>query len=554
MGDLTTLFQRVLHRLRLSPLTLLSGILIVFAFPPWNFSIFILVGLVPWLFEIQKSRTLREVLFQSYWIGSLMAIGGFHWVAGAIHEFGELPWLVSLLVFALYTLICQPQFWFFGPFCYWVFRTKELPGWQRILLLLAAYLALDGIFPKLFCDTLGHSLAQWKDLRQTAEISGTSTLTAVVVLCNLAIWNFVDSKWIRRRLLAPALIVLGCSLVVLLIGYSWGHHRRLEIEQRYSQPDSTVTFAMIQGNIGNFEKVASESGFVSGGDQVVQKYLDLSKKALLHKPKPHAIVWPETAYPSAFRVPRTSYELMRDQRLDEFVRQNQVHLFFGGYDHRGGQDFNALHFLQLPLHPDRDPEGVLQTYHKVLLLPFAEAFPGAETWPWLKRALPQIANFGRGPGPEIYPVQFEATQKPTQIGPSICYEILKPAFIRSQILKGAQLLLNVTNDSWFGGTTEPYQHLVLASIRAIEGRVPYLRSTNTGITTYVTPTGEITLSAPMNEEAIYSVSVPVLNQPPSTLFLKWGDWISVVAVLGTLLPCGTLIWRRERKKKGSLRA
>ncbi len=539
--------MKILRFLRLDPKTLISGLLVVFAFPPWNFSALIWISLVPWFWTLDESKSMRHSIWQGYWLGAIMTIGGFHWVAGSIHAFGEIPWVFSYLLLLLFTLICQPQFWLFVPF-YYYFKNRfpAIEPWKKTLLISLAYTAIDSALPKLFVDTLGNSLSLFQNIRQIAELSGSSTLTFLILFENLALSFWLRRKWQKKAVLQNQWFIQGIALALILIVWIFGWIRRDQINSYYEKGEN-IRFSLIQANIGNFEKVVSESGFVTGGNRIVQKFFKLSRKALNANPKPDFIVWPETAYPSAFRVPRTNYELARDQKIEDFVQTRKVPLFFGGYDYQGFQDFNSFHFLlpkeQLPNHSQ--PENHLETYHKYLLLPFAEYIPGSQYFDWINKAFPQVANFGIGPGPVIHTFQ---TKKGTtiNIAPQICYEVLKDWFVLEQARKGAQVLLNITNDSWFGDTTEPYQHLALATLRTIENRIPLIRSTNTGISALVDPTGEVVGRTAIREEAVLHADTKIVKTPPWTLYRQFGNWLGWLSALIVTGFLGVSLIRQRR--------
>ena len=545
--------KRLLQRIHLDPKVLLSGILVVLSFPPWDLNFLIWVALIPWFLRLNLSPSLKSIIFDGYWLGALMTLGGFSWVAHSVHHFGNLPWVISYLALILFTLICQPQFWFFTPFYF--FTRRQFPHWsslQKIVLLSLAYVGIDSIFPKLFLDALGNSLYRFENLRQIAEISGVSTLSFLVIFTNLTFTD-VFTHW-RKATTFPtqtkhSLIAL---ILIFALSLSFGVFRRGQISELYESEGSPLHFALIQGNIGNFEKVAAEEGYVRGGNAILETYFKLSAQALEHSPRPDFIVWPETAYSSAFAVPRNSIERYRDSQIKTFVKEFEIPLLFGGYDSRGRQDYNAFHFLipqkvaqksnskaQESKKPSETSELSLYhgVYHKYLLLPFAEYMPGHETFDFLKNAIPEIANFGRGLGPLSESI-YTADGKHLRIAPEICYEVLEASFVREQVLNGAQLLLNITNDSWFGDSIEPYQHLALATLRSVETRVPLVRATNTGISTWVNPTGELKEQTRLNTKTVLHAPVAVLKTPPTTLFLRFGNWLGwlgIYLVIGLFL-------------------
>ena len=191
-----------------------------------------------------------------------------------------------------------------------------------------------------------------------------------------------------------------------------------------------------------------------------------------------------------------------------------------------------------------------QIYHKNILLLFGEYIPGMESIRWLKEMFPQIGNFGRGPGPEVFPLpSINPGLGELRVSPVICYEALFPSYSIEAARKQSQLILNITNDSWFGPWGEPYMHLSLTIFRSIETRLPQLRATNTGVSALILPSGEMVRQSAVYQPEIMNVTVPVAEAAPWTLMKAWGDWFGTFAVILGLFPMAFLVWRARRPAK-----
>jgi apolipoprotein N-acyltransferase len=512
--------------------TLLSAALIVFAFPPWGFSPLIWVALVPWFLVLRRQEKYYDAFIQGVWLSFFMSIGGFSWVAYVLKEFGNLPWAVAIFLFALYSLAGQPQFLVFGPLYRWIWKSrKTTPGLFHTLLLSTfvtfAYTSVDWCLPKLFADTLGHSFFNASWMRQSADLGGPFLLTFLVVFTNHCIANAFEtfrqrrepSLWPAFQKSLPEFFAVACLIIAALV---YGSHQSALYSGLSDKAPQHLQAAVIQANIGDFDKVAAERGINGAAERILDTYTLLSDQALSLNPKPDVLIWPETAYPSTFRTPSTAADLARDQRVERFVKSRQVPLLFGGYDHQGLKDFNAFFFLSPAVTND------LQVYRKNILLLFGEYIPGADEFKWIQDAFPQVGNFGRGIGPEV--LNITTPQGETfRAGPVICYEVLFPAFVREAVRKGSEIILNITNDSWFGPYGEPELHLALSIFRSVENRIPLLRATNTGISALVTPDGEIKERTPIDEARIMSVSVPIIA-PAWTLSKAWGEWFGPFCV------------------------
>jgi apolipoprotein N-acyltransferase len=157
---------------------------------------------------------------------------------------------------------------------------------------------------------------------------------------------------------------------------------------------------------------------------------------------------------------------------------------------------------------------VLEPYHKQVLMPFGEFMPLSSVFPWLTKLNPMVANFTAGTKEKVfeYPmVRNDGSFYTARVSPLICYEDVIPTPARKSTKLGAQLLVNITNDGWFGISMAPIQHNQIASLRAVENRRYLIRSTNTGLTALVSPTGATVQTLPVFSEGVLSAQVPLID-------------------------------------------
>lgn len=516
--------------------TLLSAVLIVLSFPPFDLSFLAWVALIPWFYALDRAAGIRQGVIQGIWLSFFMSLGGFHWVASVLHEFGGVPWPLAVVGLILFSLVGQPQFLAFGAFSVWLDQKRRSREALTLFSLAAIYTGLDWLLPKLFLDTLGHSMYLAPRLRQVADLGGAHLISLLVVFTNLALWNLLRALLRREEpSIWPALRATSSSLLLVIAfnasALAYGSYRAREIRSLTENPKARIQGAAVQANIGDFDKVAAERGVRGASEKVLNTYFALSNQALQLDPKPEFLVWPETAYPSTFRTPNTADELMRDQMVEAFVREKKIPLLFGGYDRKDRKDYNALFLLSPFSEPSLSGSEDLQIYRKNVLLLFGEYIPLSDSISFLRNAFPQVGNFGRGSGPEVVSIPSSLMPgRSVKAGPIICYEALFPGYVIDAARKGSELILNITNDSWFGPYGEPYLHLALVSFRSIETRLPQLRSTNTGITALILPDGTITRQTSINQPEILNVSVPVTDPIP-TLMKLWGNWFGPFAFL-----------------------
>ncbi len=517
-----------------------------FAFPPYDFPFLIFPAFGFWFASLHRRKNWKEAALDGLWMSQIIAWISFTWVAYAVRQFGGLPMPLAYVVLVLFGLVCQPQFWLFTPL--WFFLRKQFPRYAGAagFLIPLAYAAFDYGLPKLFADTAGHAYYARPWLRQAADLGGAALLTFFTVALSLFFWRALEDSIASKAPAQRAVLSWGRSnrvwvgwIVVMSAGWvGYGIWRVEDIRNKMDSAADHLQLAVIQANIGDFDKIASERGIGGAANEILRQYFELSDEAMTLSPRPDALIWPETAYPSTFRTPSTSSETKRDEQMAEFVRTRNVSLLFGGYDHQGGKDFNAFFFLAPPAAPSD-----LQTYQKNLLLWFGEYMPLSEYFDWLKRQFPQVGNFGRGRGPSVL------TVRGVPVSPIICYEALFASYTLPAVIEGSRLIINVTNDSWFGPWGEPQLHFALTVFRGIEARVPQLRATNTGISALILTDGSVEQQTALFKPEILNVRIPI-HEPIPTLMKRWGDWFAPFAALVVALSLmGSFVWRGSVRRR-----
>jgi apolipoprotein N-acyltransferase len=250
-------------------------------------------------------------------------------------------------------------------------------------------------------------------------------------------------------------------------------------------------------------------------DMTVRIYGDLTRQAA--SLDPDLIVWPETASPSLLRHDPVLLEALQD-----VARRSDVALLVGSMDADPGGAVRNTAFLL-------DERGIVERYDKMHLVPFGEYVP-----------LSQVIGFVRGwaqfiseltPGSRA--VVFSGP--PAPFGVVICYEGIFPDLVRRFVVGGARLMVNMTNDAWFGRTSGPLQHLAMYPFRAIEHRTAIVRAANTGVSAVIAPTGRIVRSLGLFERGNLVERVPLRAR--ETLYTRIGDWVAwtALAVSGLVL-------------------
>jgi apolipoprotein N-acyltransferase len=264
--------------------------------------------------------------------------------------------------------------------------------------------------------------------------------------------------------------------------------------------------------------------------------------------KPELVIWPETTYPGVFRKPENDAQLALNVAFDRSIAARGTPLVFGAYDREDRLDRrvlrNALYFVEPAREQARHELSPMQAYHKSILLPIGEYFPllDEET---VRRWLPHSAHFSRGEGARVYALSLGEGEA-IQLGPSICYEDLFSSHTAELANLGAELLVNVSNDSWFGDYGAARLHLIVATLRSVETRLPQVRATNSGYSGLILPNGDVLHETRFGSKEAKTIPVPII-EPAPTLRTRWGDWFGPAS-----LALGLVSLRRRERASGAL--
>jgi apolipoprotein N-acyltransferase len=329
------------------------------------------------------------------------------------------------------------------------------------------------------------------------------------------------------RQVARALVPAGAALLLVVGLAAYGGFRLRTLKQTGNDSEP-ITLAVVQANIGQYARLAAELGTYESTRRILDTYFELSREALAPT-RPDLLVWPETAYPTTFGSPKSTDGAAFDREIAGFVAKEGVPLVFGTYDAEEGREFNAAVVLE----PEHDGGVSFDAYHKAALFPLIEHVPAWLDWPWVRRVLPWLGSWMPGVGGEVFSLRLSAGRR-LRIAPLICYDAIKPRLAREAVRRGAELILTLSNDSWFDDGAGPRLHLVLSAFRSIETRRPQVRATNTGISAVIAATGDLLATAAVHEQTVLVATV-VPGPPAWTLALLWGDWLGPTAAAVALV-------------------
>lgn len=505
----------------------LCGVATAAAYPPldiWPLSFFVLIPVIILAWRLDA----RRALVAGYIYGMSLALSGLYWFSVVMTTYGRVSWpmvAVSLAAMAIY------GGFFFASFT-WLISWWRGPRAALLVLMPLFWVAHEFLrahllfgFP--WCP-FGQILAAYPTLAQSAEWFSAPGLSALVVLVNgLLAWALAPQDPARAK--AGRWAAAGAAVLVVAAMWGWGAWRMAEVN-RAAQKAPQLTVSVMQANIPL--PILHDRSKIP---QVIQKITALTEQeAKKVKQRPWLVVWPETAAPFYFRFDR-----IRTEPILQTAQRLGIYLTLGS---------SGLERAQGKLWPTNRtwliwPDGLTTTYYdKAHLVPFGEYVPYKSVF-FFVRAIAAV-------GGDMLPGKPGSTLPagPATLGPLICYESVFPYLARAMRLSGANLLVNQTNDAWFGHTSAPYQHISHLTLRCIETRLACARAANTGISGFVLPDGRVVDTAGILTSGVRTRRLPLMRL--ETFFTRHGD---LLGPAGLIISCLAALWaglRRWRNKEG----
>lgn len=518
-------------------LAVCSAVLLTLAFPNFNQPWAAWIALVPWLQLLARLKP--------------RAAFGWSWLIGFLFFLGSLWWLTNLRAFAgvmafvAWLALCAYLALFFGCFGFLVRRSSflPLPSTLQIFIVPAIWVALEYLRTHFLSgfgwNLLGYSQTPWPLVIQFADLTGAWGISALIVAVNVAVARAIFLRETAAKRLAGAWVVAFLGMAVL---YGLRTIGQPFIARR-------MIVAVMQGNVPQQEKWDEIYK-----DDILRRYEGLTAAAA--DDHPQLIIWPETSAPGYLAL-----DELLTQRLVELAQRVQTPLLVGApMAHLASGVWKSTNSAALI-----SAEGhIIDQYDKLRLVPFGEYVPFERPLPWLRHALPPIGEFVPGKDYTVFdlPVSRSTFQisgmdaKPETrnlkrtFSVLICFEDIFPDLARRFVRAGAQLLVVITNDAWFGPSAAAYQHAQASIMRAVELRVPVIRAANTGWSGCIDPSGRVTgrIQHPSGSELFVegrvSCDLPV-GSGETTLYARWGDWFAWVCVAIVLLTVPTRLRARS---------
>jgi apolipoprotein N-acyltransferase len=513
---------------RLILLAATTGILLPYCFPRYDLGLLAWVALIPLHIALDGLSRRRQAFWLGWLAGIICSTGIMSWVVTAMHTYGKVPLVFSYGIMLLLTAylglyvgiysagvvwfrMLMPRYGLFAAPCLWV--TLEL---------LRTYV-LSGLPWSL----LGYSQYRQLDVIQIADHLGVYGVSFLIVLSNVALaelylWLMPLFRGFRPARLPWELVTTAAMLVSL----SWAYSTSLIASETMEHSKATLQVGVVQPNID--QAVKWDQAF---REETLRRYDRLTESFGYGV---DLVVWPEAATPFIYeREP--VYQL----QLVAMANRASAPLLFGSPAVRFDQErkpflLNSAYLLS--------PDGeLLGRYDKQHLVPFGEYIPlKSSLLFFLEKMVEGIGDFQAGPGPTILSFQLKesdgvAPARRVKFGVVICYEVIFPDLVRRIAGSGAEFLVTITNDAWFGDSSAPAQHFSMVVFRSVENHLAFARAANTGISGFIDPFGRIIVASPTFTQTALQAEIPV--RQTKTFYSRHGDVFAYGCMLISLLFC-----------------
>jgi len=502
--------------------------------PPWR-SVFAWVGLVPLLWAILcgqsagQPRPLRRSFALAYASGVLWYLGNCYWIRDTMRHYGDLPPFVPDLLLLAFSLVLGLYFGLFG-FCVALIRQAGCSA--RLALAVAPFFwaALELAASRITSvpwDQLGYSQVDNAVVNRLAPWTGVYGISFLLVAANALIAGAVTLPKPKQRWIS------GVAGLLLTIAGTAG------VYVLPPRPTATTSAVLVQPNLD----VSANNDWVAGEwDHYIAEFTRLAgeqcKTYIAGIPQTHApigeiicppypthpdlVVWPEA--PSPFFEEDVRFQ----KAMTDLARTVQAPLIIGGLaadyspERNGWLDYNAA----MVIGPSGERVG---RYDKIHLVPFGEYIPFQDLLSFAHKLTGRVSAFSRGQERKVFRLNGH------RYGIFICYEAVFADEVREFAQLGAEVLVNISDDGWYGDTSAPWQHLNMARMRAIENRRWLLRDTNNGVTAVIDPYGRVRQSIPRHQTDALPAGYAFRND--ITFYTAHGDvfaWACAILSLGVM--------------------
>jgi len=496
-------------------LAFLAGAISVFSFAPFNWFFCAIISISCFYYLIDaKAQNKRQVFKIGFFYGFGYFLAGIHWIAiSLLVDAKSFAWLIPFALTLIPAILALYFACFAISFSYIKQKLIINSNYIKIIIFAIVWVVFEYLRSILLTgfpwNLVGYSWLFSINFSQLANIFGIYGLSFFAVIVAL-----LPILLIKKTKQKDDIIFASSALFLLFVGFLYGY---FYIKSNDKNNILDVKFRLVQGNIKQEMKWLEE-----------EKYFNLMKHINLSLQKNaddiDAVLWSETAIPYAvdsndFLLIKELQKALPNNNKNPSLISGALRLeFFDDNKTEVKQAFNSIVAI--------NQNGVANFYDKGHLVPFGEYVPLQEFLPFIDKITQGSIGFGRGSGPETIKASTFS------FSPLVCYEVIFPNKI---VAKGSSpdVIINLTNDSWFGNSIGPYQHLASAQMRAIEYGLSVARVANSGITAFIDPFGRIVKKIPLNQQGFFDVNLIKKNSP--TIYQKFGNLVLLTLILSLIL-------------------
>lgn len=533
-------------------LAVMSGLLLALSFPPSPFYSLAYAAFIPFLYLFAQIDSYGKIVKYAYLFLTVFHVLTVYWTGGYI--VGEDVWM---MIAGAAVMFVHP--FFFIPFILAAFFVKKRLG---IVYGLAAFALCWTSFEYLHSMgeysfpwlTVGNSQAYDLNRIQIIEYTSIYGFTLLIfafnILAFIMLWKMSANSWKIRSLSFSFVLFL-----LIVIYFAPAIYGKLKKEKEKIETGDAIRVGVIQPNFDPWEKwgkgISDKWKLYSNQ---INKYIEETKK--ISASNPDIVFWPETAVPFHILLPRYySYLSTIQNMVDtlkipvltglptlEYFNSKTAPATAQNID---GTDVYVESYNSIALFRPGSSPGPI--HRKTILVPFGERIPYAETFRFLIKPLKWnvgISSWGKGEDTLVYILPAE-NKDTLRFSGMVCYESAYPNYVREFVKQGAEFLVVVTNDSWWGHTSGAYQHASFASLRAVETRRWVIQCANGGISLIADPSGTIQTATSLYTEAQFVSEIfPRTN---TTFYVEHGDVTGKICIAVSLMMLIAAILQRRKK-------
>ncbi|CUT01873.1 apolipoprotein N-acyltransferase [Candidatus Chrysopegis kryptomonas] len=530
-------------------LSFASGVLLSLSFPPLKTGFFATAGFVPLLFLIDRVKNYRELFRYSYIAFFFFNLFTLYWVGGWSKEADPF-----LMVGCVLLILVHPVL-FFLPMWFYMFVKKNVSGKFHLLIFPFVFVLFEYFrsttelaFPWL---TLGNTQTYYLAKIQFIEFTGVYGLSFLILVVNVLFYLSLKKIFEEKKIFSQrSLKYFALGVLIYILPDFYGFYVLKNADEKFFKQ---MKIGLIQPDINPWLKW---EGTLS--DQI-NLYMGMTKKLVAENPDVELVVYPETAITYYFLLsPYRYYFNWFKSEVDSL----NVAILTGFPDAKfyddpsqappsshlikeTGQRYDAFNAMGLFL-PKNDK---IQKYAKIILVPFGERLPYADTFHFLIEPLQWgvgISSWAKGKDTTI----FEMKRKNGDVvkfSGVVCYESIYPSFVRQFVKKGAEFLAVITNDSWYGNTSGPYQHFQYSILRAVENRRSIVRCANGGISGFIDPYGRVQKKTKFHEKTQIADVVKLNSE--KTFYTMYGDLLVYISFLVFVFAFVLAVYKKFQNKR-----